>query len=301
MKLKEIADELKKELENVASNLGNDLIENNNHFRALQEFSMIFIEHLSDKNISEHIKKQPDSLREKIEKNKHDLQREEEAIDTLESENIDLLKSEMQLLEKKKEHNQLLDRIIKLRNLSDNLAEVDRINISDLNMKAVVIDTRIQELIPVLEKLSTSLEMENNRTAYLLKDNALKIKKTVSNIESEVDKANVFLIEGLKTIDTNWEGVQKKYNLEIKNLERYTQKIESIRQDLQHSLDIHDTNYRIYNKHFKEDERIWGTLNEPTSSNQTIENQLEHVRLCLQKIDQELLIPIRQKEKVFNS
>ena len=284
MTLNEIADELKKELNNIASNLGNDLIENNNHFRALQEFSLIIIEHLSDKNISECIKNQPDSLREKIKKNQHDLKREEEAIETLESENIDLLKSETQLLEKKKEHNQILDRIIKLRNLSDILAEIDRINIGDLNTKEVVIDTRIQELIQVLEKLSDSLEMENNRTAYLLRDNALKIKKTISTIENEVGKANAFLIESLQTIDTNWEGVQKKYNSEIKNLEKYTQKIESIRQDLQHSLDIHDTNYQIYNRHFKEDERIWGALNELTSSNQTIENQLEHVRLCLQRI-----------------
>jgi len=301
LELKEIQCALTQILEQIAADATPNQLDDNRHFRSLQTLVSVVLEHFSDVRLQARIERQPQSLRQKMEQMRQDLAKIDADLNKLQQDNHSLLNLETSLKEKEKEHQETLERIQRLQNLMNHLDEIEQSGIGNLPIEEVIVEQRIRQLVPALEKLLSVIKQESNIVLDTLRENALKIRASLYSLEKEVGNEAVVLTENIETLRLNWDGEFRKYNAQVELHKAYTEKIEAIRQEVQGALTKHYQDFLTYTKHFEEDERIWGALGEPVAANQLIEQQLSDIKTRLQNLDTELLAPIKKKEKIFNA
>lgn len=227
---------------------------------------------------------------------------------------LEILHSKLELLtdtveEKEREESKLQDtrrayekkqaRLKEIENFQQDFEKIDLEGLAEiLSSKEHSVEADLPDFETKLHELSDLMATIESKSGQRIKELLAKIERNKNRLKSgrieaqeSLDTELIHQQLEIKTFDRNFEEQLKEYN-------RYLEKLKDIRQQLDALDEVHLKNLKIYNKYFAENKKIWGELDQRGHTKEYIDEKIAEIAEGLAAFDGQLLEIIAEKNKL---
>lgn len=278
-----------------------DALIHNQVARRLSYLSEAVANYFEDDFIKTYTERQPVTLREKIAAATLSFQRISADIQNIQQEEAALLAAEQALTEKELQHRELLYQLERLHKLEQHLATLDQAEIGKLTAQKDSLQDRVQHLMPVFKGIEEALNTETSHLLEAFKCQTSRLAEIVQTTDREQDRSATLLYKGVEQLKNAYTDRQKAYNNLISDFNECAGKLAEIEQQIKEIADQHATNLQIYQKHFAENQKIWGALHEPTAAHRLVSERMTEIGSRLVELDDSLRSALYKKMETYFS
>lgn len=278
-----------------------DLISFNEVAPILCEFGRQVLLPLQVDHIKALTQRQPISLQRQIQETKEAILGMSEHLDQQVQLYQELLDKEADLEEKQRQFANFTDRIKKIQELERLVGDLD-LKTPEEKITELEGET-IKAIVPLKNKLkrfSELLNSENNEILQSTKHNSGSLLKIQQQLEETQKNVLFELQDGLKLIKSSLPKFNKRHNELVQDYNLYLNKLRESAEQIDEIENVHLKNVQIYQRHFRENEKIWGKLGEPTNAINYVKGLVKETGEKLEEFDSALRKLVEQKrDKIY--